>query len=400
MMVRFSVLFCIAVSIGMPQAETFTYQNPNSFPEEIRDPCIIKDGGLYYIVYTVWPFTHHVDKDPEKPDYNSSPGIKLWSSPDLENWTFENWLVKSSELPDTCAYKHRFWAPEIVKLGGRFYLVFTADNWIDESYNHEGSNGLFAFVGVADVVTGPYEHITYLKDGRCDTHLFEAYDGRTYAALPEGNMSVQEIDLSRIDEGVISYIGPRIKAYDCDNSDIGMSDSPDYLEGPWVIRSNGKYIMLNASPYNESSSGYWAGAAYANDPMGPWTKDPRGKVFWGGHMAVFEGPDGGHWFCYRGEEHRETWGRLCIDPFSIAPDGTIQCDGPTNMEQIITYTAVATFTPGPGAGNQGNNASTSWDIIPALSDIFPVARYGIYNIRGRRYFASAVIRPGILLYQH
>ena len=101
-------------------AETaFSWSNPIRFegpgPErgrnELRDPCIIREGGLYYLVYTVFPFTHHTSRDPAKPDFNSSPGIKLFSSPDLANWKFETWLVKSSELPEKCPYKHRFWPP-------------------------------------------------------------------------------------------------------------------------------------------------------------------------------------------------------------------------------------------------------------------------------------------------
>ena len=33
------------------------------------------------------------------PDNGSSPGIALYSSPDLKAWKFESWLVKSSDLP-------------------------------------------------------------------------------------------------------------------------------------------------------------------------------------------------------------------------------------------------------------------------------------------------------------
>ena len=126
---------------------SFTYQNPIDFSypyfdgtersrsQELRDPAIIREGNLYYLTFTAFPFTHSDSRKADKIDYNSSPGIMLYTSPDLKRWKFEQWLVKSSALPEDCPYKHRFWAPEIHKIGGKFYLVFTADNWIKDEYN-------------------------------------------------------------------------------------------------------------------------------------------------------------------------------------------------------------------------------------------------------------------------
>ena len=181
----------------------FTWSNPIYFQgktpkDEIRDPCIIAEGGKYYLVFTVWSFRGRDEKHLADPDQGSSPGIKLFSSPDLKNWTFEKWLLKSSELPEDCPYKHRFWAPEIHKIGGKFYMIFTADNWLAKAHNPAGTWGAagYAFVGVADKVTGPYEHITTIPGAACDTTLFGDTDGRTYAFMPFGDLFVQEIDLS------------------------------------------------------------------------------------------------------------------------------------------------------------------------------------------------------------
>ncbi len=125
---------------------------------ELRDPAVIRVGETWYLTFTHFPFTHRDSADLSKPDRNSSPGVRLYSSNDLTHWTFENWLVKSSELPDDSPYKHRFWAPEIHQIGGRFYLIFTADNWNKDEYNKGGKIGAYvAFVGASDKVTGPYE---------------------------------------------------------------------------------------------------------------------------------------------------------------------------------------------------------------------------------------------------
>ena len=338
--------------------KTFSYENPSTFSyiydngkttdtiTELRDPCIIREGDTYYLVFTHFPFTHHTSKDESKPDMNSSPGIRLYSSKDLKNWTFEKWLVKSSELPEDCPYKHRFWAPEIHKIKNKFYLIFYADNWIEDKYNAAGEKGYVAFVGVSDKVDGPYEHISWLKGAGCDTNLFGDDDGKIYAIMPFGNEYIQEVDLSGIEQGDIKLIGERKKIVAQDNSDVDKTFNPDYMEAPWMIKRNGKYILFTGSPYRKPKNnknftpdleyGYWVGVAIADSIWGPYKKEPQ--IFLGGHIAVFKGPDGKEWFSYRGEAGGKSQGLLCIDPIPFNEDGTISRFEPTTGPKTIQYT--------------------------------------------------------------
>jgi xylan 1,4-beta-xylosidase len=329
-----------------PAAATFQWSNPIHFQggtarDEVRDPCIIREGDTYYLVFTMFPFRGRDEKHLGDADQGSSPGIKLLSSTDLKTWREDGWMVKSSQLPEDCPYKHRFWAPEIHKMGGKFYLVFTADNWIKNEYNPAGRWGTagYAFVGVADRITGPYEHITYIDGGACDTSLFEDTDGKTYAVIPAGDIFLQPIDLSGLPQGKVKLLGKRQRIVTADNADIAMPARPDYLEGPWLLRIAGRYCVLFAGPWQKAKfpdhAGYWAGAAWADSLAGPWRKDPRGQVFLGGHLAVFPGPDGRNWFSYRGEKLPKTRGFLCIDPFDVAADGAIQCHGPSVGELSV-----------------------------------------------------------------
>jgi len=64
---------------------------------------------------------------------------------------------------------------------------------------------------------------------------------------------------------------------------------------------------------------YWVGAAVADNIWGPYQKQPQ--VFLGGHIAVFQGPDGKEWLSYRGESGGQSQGRLCIDPFQFTEEG-------------------------------------------------------------------------------
>jgi xylan 1,4-beta-xylosidase len=153
------------------------------------------------------------------------------------------------------------------------------------------------------------------------------------------------VDLSGIDNGDIKLIGKRKMIVSRDNSDVGKATSPDYLEGPWMIKRNGKYILFTAAPYHgpkpdqqpaappDLAQGYWVGAAVADDIWGPYKKQPQ--VFLGGHIAVFTGPDGRNWFSYRGEKFPQHRGLLCIDPFDIAPGGTVQHTAPTLGRQSV-----------------------------------------------------------------
>ena len=333
----------------------FTYQNPIPFSytyfngtqereiTELRDPCIMREGDTYYLVFTHYPFTHHTSRNPERPDLNSSPGIRLYSSKNLKTWRFENWIVKSGELPDDCPYKHRFWAPELRKMNGRFYIIFYADNWIKDEYNCRGEMGYVGFVGVADKPEGPYEHITWLEGSGCDTHLFGDNDGQVYSVMPFSNTYIQKTELNGIGQGNIFMTGERKQIVARDNSDIGLTFSPDYMEAPWMINRNGKYVLFTGSPYkanqrpeNDNSNlktGYWVGVAMADNVWGPYTKQPQ--VFLGGHIAVFTGPDGKEWFSYRGESGGVAQGKLCIDPVPFKADGTLDPWEPTTTPVTI-----------------------------------------------------------------
>lgn len=337
---------------ALPAVKEFVYHNPASFQDpgntgELRDPAIIRVGDAYYLVFTVFPFTHHTDRDPAKPDWNSSPGIKLYRSTDLVRWEFVDWLVKSSELPEDCPYKHRFWAPELRRMNGKFHLTFTANNWIKEEHNPHGAFGMYAFVGVAERVEGPYEHITCIDGAGCDTSLFCDDDGRTYAYIPAMDVHVQEVDLARLHEGKAQLIGERKRVVTARNDDIGLDWSYKYLEGPWAFKRGDTYCLIFAGLRKDGHDGqsfdpgggfeYWSGIAYAKSPMGPFAKDPRGKAFHGGHMVTFEGPDHRQWFSYRWEMDDSIRGRLCIDPLDFDQHGRYIPSTPSKGMVRIRY---------------------------------------------------------------
>ena len=61
---------------------------------------------------------------------------------------------------------------------------------------------------------------------------------------------------------------------------------------------------------------YWAGVAYSDTPMGPFRKDERGRIVFGGHLTTFDGPDCRPWYAFRGERPDPQTERL----LNIRPD--------------------------------------------------------------------------------
>ena len=317
-----------AKSVKVPNPLDLQYIGEGQLRREVRDPAIIREGDTYYLTFTTWPFRNREDKNMSLENNGSSPGIQLFSSKDLKIWKAENWLVKSSDLPVDSPYKHRFWAPEIHKFNNKFYLIFTADNWSKPEWNPAGNWGAagYAFVGVSDKINGPYQNITYIPEGACDTTLIQDKSGQIYAVMPKYDIFIRKIDLSRLKKGEVKWQGPEQKIVSCDNAGTLMSDKPNYLEGPWVERIGEKYVLFFAQFFGNS---YWTGAAYADNPLGPWSKDPRGKVFEGGHLNVFDGPDGRHWFCYRREQNAPNRGTPAVDPMDFDVLGRVVTAGPS-----------------------------------------------------------------------
>lgn len=346
---RFAIILpLILLGIIGPRArgagQDFTYANPLPFEyesqgtttKELRDPCIIHVEDTYYLVFTMYPFRNYTDRDEAKPDLGSPPGIYLYSTKDFKKWDNVGWLVKSSDLPADCPYKHQFWAPEIHHIGNKFYIIFAGSNWDAQKYGLNA--GYYGFIGVADKVTGPYEHITQIPNAPCDTSLFTDETGQFYLVLPRQEIFMQKVDLSQLDRGIITLLGSEIKVVDHSSADIGQTDSPRYLEGPWVERTPAnKYMLFYAE--NFSPGGYWTGVAYADHPMGPYTKDSRAKVFMGGQVSIFAGPDGRNWFAYRKEREGPGTGQLAIDPLEVDSQGKVISTDTAGQQETVLIKA-------------------------------------------------------------
>jgi xylan 1,4-beta-xylosidase len=344
---------------------TFCYKNPvtRSPAMSMRDHQILKIGDVWYMTGTAAPYWK-----------GESPGVHLFQSTDLLNWTFVDWLIDASKLPADCFYKGRFWAPEIHPAHGQFYLTVNCGHGGATDVEDRRMEEHAIILMVADKIAGPYELITrdkpIGKPFKNDASLFTDEDERSYIYCSGGGLWQAEIDLS-----AGKLIGRDDLEKICSPRDPGI---PAWMiggiEGPFVIKRDGWYHLF----FSAWTRGYEVGVMRSRSPLGPWELASRDPVFGTrkrrhrarqmeeggythlqfedtpdpyaetGHCAIFEGPDGKDWFsCHylkEGQkpigghslEYADSMPQLGIEPLRYR-EGVFLPISPTWTEQIITW---------------------------------------------------------------
>ncbi|MBD5777965.1 family 43 glycosylhydrolase [Pelagicoccus sp. NFK12] len=354
------------------EAQTFTYQNPirNGIDENgLRDCQVLRDGDWWYMTGTSYPHWSRQEDEDDESTFNK--GVALYRSKDLLNWEFRKYIVERGSKDKW--YYRRFWAPEIQKIGGKYYALFNARN---DLVGAVGQNTGYA---VADHIEGPYTVVTEdkpLSNGN-DLTFFEDDDGKVWAFWNRGKefgIGFAQIDLatatllteptSAIQPGKVDYAynpdGSRAKTPGYDGRPIDKVakyyawDSIG-IEGAYVVKRHGTYFLF----YSSWTRGYEIGYATADKITGPWTKHPsnpfygaqnpkavekNGFEFTGdpdqyfnqvGHNEIFTGPDGRLWLSCHGIGE-DGVPMLVIDPLDFHEDGTVTSKGPTYTPQTIS----------------------------------------------------------------
>src|SRR2546421_6931097 len=98
------LLLVLLIGAAKPQAAADTYCNP--IDVLLADPFIDHEGDTYYLYGTA-----------------SEYGLPVWTSKNLVNWQLRGHAFRRSEQSWSRKY---FWAPELFKHRGKYYLHFTA----------------------------------------------------------------------------------------------------------------------------------------------------------------------------------------------------------------------------------------------------------------------------------
>ena len=265
------------------------------------DPTILRDGDDYYMTHS---------------SFESVPGLVIWHSRDLVNWT-----------PVTAALTTNIgsvWAPELCKHDGRYFLYIPART---PTYR---SN----YVIWADRIEGPWsEPIDLNLPNHIDPGHIIGEDGKRYLFLSGGDM----VQLS--DDG-LSTVGEVRHVYDPWRYPTDWVVEGFSPEGPSVIRRGDWFYMITAVGGTAGPpTGHMVIAARSRSVFGPWedapgnplvrTTDAAEKWWSRGHASLVEGPDGRWWSVYHGYENAYwTLGRqTLLDSVEWTEDGWFRMTG-------------------------------------------------------------------------
>lgn len=248
----------------------------------IRDPFIIMENGKYYLMGST-------GDDP----WERGSDFSLYVSDDLVNFEFVKTLVEDSVFSGYT----QFWAPELHKYNGKFYIIVSV-------YCPEKGRG--SVILISDKIDGTYKFLTgeYItpEGWTClDATLF-VYKDKPYLCFSnewvhtitgdgDGSLFMVELekDLTKpvgYPRKIVSgkYSGISIEMVTPDKKGTGW-----VAEGPYLLMENGK-IALYWSTYTDK--GYCILKNVADDIFGKYEFDKYVYLNDGGHSMVFTGYDG------------------------------------------------------------------------------------------------------------
>jgi xylan 1,4-beta-xylosidase len=284
-----------------PEAGVPQYANP-VVQGDYPDPAVIRDGPDYWGVVTSGGWR---------------PPFTMLHSRDLVNWQVAGAVMRK---PPSWA-SSAFWAPEIVKVGGR-YLVYYA------ARKRRGGH-------CVAVATGQSPLGFFRDRGPLTCPRLGAID-----PLPTWDQSGRPYLLWKID-GAPTHQPTPILAAPLSASGQRIAGSPRELirndarwegggvEGPSLARHAGKlYLFYSGGACCGPPCNYQVGVARSSSLLGPWEKH-HGPILSGnarfrcpGHSTVVDGPGGGQYLLYHAYGAGGPLGRqVLLDRLSWGSDG-------------------------------------------------------------------------------
>ena len=246
----------------------------------------------------------------------------LFSSPDLVHWRKH---PKVLSVENISWLRNALWAPAVIEANGKYYFYFGANNIYHES--EVGGIG----VAVADRPEGPFKDalgkplIGKIVNGAqpIDQFVFKDDDGQYY--MYYGGWG--HCNMVKMGSDLISIVPFE------DGTTYKEVTPENYIEGPFMLKHNGKYYFM-------WSEGDWTGPDYcvayaiADSPFGPFKRvgkilEQDTKIANGaGHHSIIKGPGKDEWYIvYHRRPLGETDGNYritCIDRMYFNKNGTIK----------------------------------------------------------------------------
>ncbi|HQV31136.1 MAG TPA: glycoside hydrolase family 43 protein [Calditrichia bacterium] len=298
----------LAACTAAPDAQTPRAGNP-VFEGWYADPEGMVFGDRYWVFPTF------------SAAYDQQVFFDAFSSPDLVHWT------KHPRILDTSAVawaRRAMWAPSVIEKGGRFFFFFGAND-----IQNDGESGGIG-VAVADRPEGPYRDylghplIDRFHNGAQPIDQFVFRDGDTHYLFYGGWRHANVAILNRDFTGFLPFP---------DGSFFREITPRDYVEGPFMLKREGRYYFM----WSEGGWGdddYRVAYAIADSPLGPFERigtilEQAPPIATGaGHHSVIRIPGEDEYYIVyhrrpipnQGRDHRVT----AIDRLYFNEDGTIR----------------------------------------------------------------------------
>ncbi|MGW4931028.1 family 43 glycosylhydrolase [Agromyces sp. NPDC004153] len=276
-----------------------TFTNP-VLAGDRPDPAILRVGDEYWMTYS---------------SFESAPGLLLYRSTDLVNWTFE-----TAALPEPLGST---FAVDLAEHDGRFfiYIPFIPTPW-------STLTDAAIFVIHAPSMAGPWsEPIDLGIRGAIDPGHVVGEDGRRWLFVN----GIRRIGLA--DDG-LSTVGELEHVYDGWQYPDDWVTEAYALEGPKLLRRDGWCYLVSAVGGTAGPpTGHMVIVARSRSVHGPWENSPHNPVartrdaaerWWSrGHATILHGPADAWWMVSHGYENGyRTLGRqILLEPISWTDDG-------------------------------------------------------------------------------
>ena len=293
-------------------APKLTYTNP-IIHKYLADPCVMYDDGYYYLFAT------------GKAD--DGRFIPVYRSEDFVDWEFIRGAVEKGGETDW-NYKH-FWAPEVIKLNGKWHLYYTA------SPSHSPRNsGNRVGLALSDNIEGPYENFgVIIPHASIDGHVFVDDDEAMYIFY-----TVEHLNEDGLTAGQI-YQDRMLSPTEVAGKPKQIISHHPWQEGPFLQKRFNKYF-LTYSCGGWKDDTYHVRYAIGSTVTGPFIEQPdtilasNEMVKGPGHHFMFEDKKGKDWIIYHGWDTAFTARYPRIDRIYFN-ENSISSDGPTYSLQSV-----------------------------------------------------------------
>lgn len=259
------------------------------------DPSIIREGKDFYMTNS---------------SFNYAPGLLVWHSTDLVNWTP---IARALHALDGSVY-----APDLVKYKGRYYIYYPA----------AGAN----YVVYADNIRGPWSQPVKLDLTGIDPGHVVGEDGKRYLYVDKGA-------IAPLSEDGLKVTGPKKTVYEGwqfpkEWKTEGNGDM--FLEGPKLLHKDGYYMVSAEGGTAGPATSHMVVVARSKSVFGPWENSPYNPLvhtysasdpWWSkGHGTLIDDAEGNWWVVYHAyAQGYHTLGRqTLIDPVEWTADGWVK----------------------------------------------------------------------------